>query len=132
MPLYCSSLGANFPRILGLGRRSENNTLISHIKETGSCFLSLHHKFPNTLPRHIAFMSKFDQSFSYPVMEEDHKMFAIASETEEYCKELDVAVRAVQMACLLCHKLQHTLVSNCLSNNHNSPATVAGECPSSL
>ncbi|TKY59291.1 PAP-specific phosphatase HAL2 [Spatholobus suberectus] len=125
MPLYCSSLGANIPRILGLGRRSENYTL-SHITTAGSCFLSLHHKSPNTLPTHIAFVSKFDQSFSSPVMEEDRKMFGHVSEPEEYCKELDVAVRAVQMACFLCQKLQDTLVSMSRSNHHNSPATVAG------
>ncbi|TKY59330.1 PAP-specific phosphatase HAL2 [Spatholobus suberectus] len=125
MPLYCSSLGANIPRILGLGRRSDNYTL-SHIKAAGSCFLSLHHKSPNTLPTHIAFVSKFDQSFSSPVMEEDSKMFGLVSEPEEYCKELDVAVRAVQMACFLCQKLQDTFICKSRSNNHNLPATVAG------
>lgn len=131
MPLYCSTLGASFPRILGLGKRSENYTH-SHIKTPshfGSCFLSLNNKSPNTLPNHIAFVSKLDQSFSSPVMEEeDHKMFGLVSEPEEYCKELGVAVRAVQMACFLCQKLQDTLISKSRSNNNlNSPLTVAGE-----
>ncbi|KAL3010991.1 hypothetical protein AAZX31_07G176500 [Glycine max] len=130
MPLYCSTLGASFPRILGLGKRSENYTH-SHIKTPshfGSCFLSLNNKSPNTLPNHIAFVSKLDQSFSSPVMEEeDHKMFGLVSEPEEYCKELGVAVRAVQMACFLCQKLQDTLISKSRSNNNlNSPLTVAG------
>ncbi|RDX97376.1 PAP-specific phosphatase HAL2-like protein, partial [Mucuna pruriens] len=120
MPLYCSSLGANIPRNLGIVRTIEKYTL------TPGSSLSLRHKFPNTLPTHIAFVSKFDQTFSSPVMEEHNKMFRLVSETEECCKELDVAVRVAQMACFLCQKLQHTLISNSPTKNHNSPLTVAG------
>lgn len=127
MPLYCSTLGAKIPSILGFVRRSENCTH-SHIETANSCFMSLHNKSLNTLPSHIAFVSKFDQSFSSPMMEEDHKMFGLTSEQEEYCKELDAAVRAVQVACFLCQKLQDTLISKSRSNNNlNSPLTVAGE-----
>lgn len=67
-------------------------------------------------------------------MEEDQKMFGLVSEPEEYSKELDVAVRAVQMACSLCEKVQRTLISKSRSNDqvrsidHNSSLTVAGEC----
>ncbi|KAG5113408.1 hypothetical protein JHK82_036677 [Glycine max] len=126
MPLYCSTLGAKIPSILGFVRRSENCTH-SHIETANSCFMSLHNKSLNTLPSHIAFVSKFDQSFSSPMMEEDHKMFGLTSEQEEYCKELDAAVRAVQVACFLCQKLQDSLISKSRSNNNlNSPLTVAG------
>lgn len=52
----------------------------------------------------------------------------------EDSKELDVAVRAVQMACSLCQRVQHYLISNNTKNNHqvhskddNSPVTVAGQ-----
>ncbi|XP_027347272.1 PAP-specific phosphatase HAL2-like [Abrus precatorius] len=128
MPLICSSLSANIPRILGLGRGSDNFTH-SHIKTSHvfcSSFLSLHHKSPNTLLTHIAFVSKFDQNFSSPVMEEEHKMFGLVSEAEEYSEELDVAVRAVQMVCSLYQKMQDTLISKPQSHNDNFPITVAG------
>jgi len=90
--------------------------------------MSQQHKPPNTLPTHIASMSKSDQSFSSPLMEEDRKIDSLVSEPEEYCRELDVAVRAVQMSCFLCQKLQDTWISNSQINHHNSPLTVAGEC----
>lgn len=130
MPLYCSSFGANIPRILGHGNR------LRHIEAASSCFLSslLHnYKSPNNnLSTHIGFVSKFDQvyssSSSSPLMEKEDRqqMFGL----EEYSKELDVAVRAVQMACSLCHKVQGTLISNdqVPSKHDNSLVTVAGEC----
>jgi len=49
---------------------------------------------------------------------------------EEYSKELDVAVRAVQMACSLCQRVQESLISKTnhqvQSKDDNSPVTVAG------
>jgi len=87
--------------------------------------MSQQHKSPNTLPTHIASVSKSDQNFSSPVME-DRKIFGLVSESEEYCRELDVAVRAVQMSCFLCQKLQDTWILNSQINHHNSPLTVAG------
>lgn len=50
-------------------------------------------------------------------------MVGLVSQSEEYSKELDVAVRAVQMACSLCQKVQETLISK----DCNSSVTVAGE-----
>lgn len=81
-------------------------------------------------------MSKFDQPCSSPVMEEEeeHEKLLLFSEAEEYSKELDVAVRAVQMACSLCQKVQDNLISKTSTNHQvhskddNSPVTVAGEC----
>lgn len=124
MPLYSSTLCGNMTHILGLGKRSENYTC-SHIQTTHSSFMSQQHKSPNTLPTHIASVSKSDQNFSSPVME-DRKIFGLVSESEEYCRELDVAVRAVQMSCFLCQKLQDTWILNSQINHHNSPLTVAG------
>lgn len=52
-------------------------------------------------------------------------MVDLVSQSEEYSKELDVAVRAVQMACSLCQKVQETLISKS-SKDCNSSVTVAG------
>jgi len=59
-------------------------------------------------------------------MEEDRQLVGLVSQSEEYSKELDVAVRAVQMACSLCQKVQETLISKS-SKDCNSSVTVAGE-----
>ncbi|EOY28371.1 PAP-specific phosphatase HAL2-like isoform 2 [Theobroma cacao] len=61
---------------------------------------------------------------------EDHRNLALSSPgPEKYSKELDVAVRAVQMACSLCQKVQESLISKANSPVHskddNSPVTVA-------
>ena len=51
-------------------------------------------------------------------------------ESEKYSKELDVAVRVVQMACCICQRVQESLIqsSNGLikSKEDDSPVTVAG------
>lgn len=47
-----------------------------------------------------------------------------------YSEEVDVAVRAVQMACFLCQKVQQSLISKSngqvQSKDDNSPVTIAG------
>lgn len=62
---------------------------------------------------------------------EDHNNSAVESfVSDKYFKELEVAVKAVQMACLLCQRIQQTLLSK--ANDHvqskddNSPVTIAG------
>lgn len=51
-------------------------------------------------------------------------------EAEKYSKELDVAVRLVQMACSLCQRVQTQLVGRTRdeikSKDDDSPVTVAG------
>ena len=53
-------------------------------------------------------------------------------EEDKYEKELEVAVRAVHVACALCGRVQERLLS--VRNNHvrskedDSPVTVAGIC----
>lgn len=52
-------------------------------------------------------------------------------EDDKYAAELNVAVRVVHMACLLCQKVQKGLLSSTFadqfkSKDDNSPVTVAG------
>ncbi|KAE9461815.1 hypothetical protein C3L33_06276, partial [Rhododendron williamsianum] len=57
------------------------------------------------------------------------KVVTSAPETEEYSKELEVAVRAVQMACLLCQRVQENFITKTNGQVHskddNSPVTIA-------
>jgi len=114
-------------------------TVTNQLVKSGSW--SNNYKVPcNLSKQHIGFVSKFDQICSSPVMEDEHKKLDSLpeielSESEEYSKELEVAVRAVQMACSLCQRVQDTLISNAGTNHRqvqskddNSPVTVAGEC----
>lgn len=52
-------------------------------------------------------------------------------EPEQYSKELDVAVRTVQLACFLCQRVQESIISKSgdeiLSKDDHSPVTVAGK-----
>ncbi|CAI9756488.1 unnamed protein product [Fraxinus pennsylvanica] len=64
---------------------------------------------------------------------EDYNNSAVESlVSDKYFKELEVAVKAVQMACLLCQRIQQTLLSK--ANDHvqskddNSPVTIADCC----
>ncbi|EEF40909.1 diphosphonucleoside phosphohydrolase, putative [Ricinus communis] len=61
---------------------------------------------------------------------EDPKSFGLPyQESEKYSKELDIAVRAVQMACSLCQKVQDSLISKTSAHvqakDDNSPVTIA-------
>lgn len=52
-------------------------------------------------------------------------------ESDGYVKELEVAVKAVHVACLLCQKVQQDLIFNGDGNDvqakdDNSPVTIAG------
>jgi len=124
MSLYCSIFRANIPHILRHGKRSDYFTLSHIASKTSSNFFSFHqHK---NLSSHIGFVSKFEQNYSSPLMEEDRQMVGLVSQSEKYSQELDVAVRAVQMACSLCQKMQETLISKS-SKDCNSSVTVAGE-----
>ncbi|KAK7302717.1 hypothetical protein RJT34_13613 [Clitoria ternatea] len=126
MSSYCSSLGTKIPRMLLQGKGYDDFFTVTHVVKPGSCPI---YKVPCNLSRqHIGFVSKFDQICSSPVMEEEHKKLCGAEE-EEYSKELEVSVTAVQMACTLCQRVQDTLISNThhqvQSKDDNSPVTVA-------
>ncbi|KAE9613516.1 hypothetical protein Lal_00015955 [Lupinus albus] len=121
MSLYCYTLGPN----INIMKHKLN-----HVEAAGSCFLPLNNKSPKNLTSHISFVSNFNNKYSSPMMEEDNKML---SESEDYSNELDVAVKAMQMACFLYQKLQDTLVSmstRCNDqvqfNDDNSLLTIAG------
>lgn len=72
--------------------------------------------------------SPFSGSHRSPQMEA--QMGISIPEGEKYSKELDVAVRVVQMACCMCQMVQEGLIqrSNGLikSKDDDSPVTVAG------
>lgn len=85
-------------------------------------------------PPHIVSSSKFDINYSLAssIMEEEQEKSLCLDKSLEgkYSKELDVAVRAVQMACFLCQKLQENFISKSniqvQSKDDNSPVTLAG------
>ncbi|KAJ7968484.1 PAP-specific phosphatase hal2-like protein [Quillaja saponaria] len=64
---------------------------------------------------------------------EEQKIMGLSSDPDVYSKELDIAVKAVQMACSLCQKVQESLISKTKSNGQvqvqskddSSPVTVA-------
>lgn len=66
--------------------------------------------------------SKLSSLLGFPRMKEE--------EEEKYARELDAAVRVVQMACSLCQRVQSGLVARekgkVTSKEDNSPVTVAG------
>ena len=64
-------------------------------------------------------------------MEKNSNWVAIESDPDEkYAKELEVAVKAVHVACLLCQKVQENLIFNgdgdVQAKDDNSPVTIAG------
>jgi 3'(2'), 5'-bisphosphate nucleotidase len=127
MPLNCSSLAARVPHVSGSGRVI-NKFTPNHV---GSLFF-IHHQNPS---KYIVSLSNFNQSCSSSTMEDQRNLRVAASEPEKYYKELDVAVRAVQMACALCQRVQDSLISKTngqvQSKDDNSPVTVAGNSATS-
>lgn len=64
-------------------------------------------------------------------MDEDCKLELKSNYISDgYCKELEIAVRAVHMACLLCQRVQENLLSETSEHVHSkeddSPVTIAG------
>lgn len=64
-------------------------------------------------------------------MDEDCKLEVRSTYISDgYCNELEIAVRAVHMACLLCQKVQENLLSETSGHVHSkeddSPVTIAG------
>lgn len=132
MSSYFSSFATKIPR---MGKGYHDVFTVTKTKHAvKQPVLCSNYKVPNNLStQHIGFLSKF------PVMEEEQqkRLDVLPELSEDYSKELEVAVRAVQMACSLCQRVQDTIISNTGSvTNHrqvqskddNSPVTVAGEC----
>lgn len=77
-------------------------------------------------------LSEFGKTRSFSVMEDLKSSSLLAPEpVKNYSQELDVAVRAVQLACSLCQRVQNGLISKngdgVQSKDDNSPVTVAGQ-----
>ncbi|KAB2601152.1 PAP-specific phosphatase HAL2-like [Pyrus ussuriensis x Pyrus communis] len=75
-------------------------------------------------------LSKFRKTQSFSVMEGLKSSSLLAPEpVKNYSQELDVAVRAVQLACSLCQRVQNSLISKnsdgVQSKDDDSPVTVA-------
>lgn len=128
------------PSIFGHKTRYFNKLLASqnHVKfKALFCLKHINKRHQNRPPRNsIVSLSNFDTGCYYSAsasskMAGDQKLDIVGSvESNEYSKELDVAVRAVQMACFLCQKVQESLISKSSSQvqskDDNSPVTVAG------
>lgn len=76
--------------------------------------------------------SNFDQKTQFSEeMEKKTNWVGIESDPDEKCcKELEIAVKAVHVACLLCQKVQQNLIFNgnedVQAKDDNSPVTIAG------
>lgn len=70
------------------------------------------------------------QTIFCATMEDYNNTAFEALSSDKYFKELEIAVKAVQMACWLCQRIQQSLLSK--TNDHvqskddNSPVTIAG------
>lgn len=137
MPLNCSSLATKFPHTLG-GLKTTATTTTIHVGRGG--FFNLFNKTHQNNSLYIASLSlnKRNSSQRYClsssssssfVMEDTKDMGFSTLEPGKYSKELDIAVRAVQMACFLCQKVQESLISKTTSQvqakDDNSPVTIA-------
>ncbi|KAJ6935390.1 PAP-specific phosphatase HAL2-like [Populus alba x Populus x berolinensis] len=132
MPLNCSSLASRVPHILG-GLKTTATTRVGG----GGVLFNFFNKTHQNNSLCIASLplnkrndsQRFCLSSSSSVMEGIKDSGFSTQEIEKYSKELDIAVRAVQMACYLCQKVQESLISKTNSQvqakDDNSPVTVA-------
>lgn len=108
---------------LGLVKWNNKHKFITNHVGTVSFYKTHHHK----ISKPIGCLSKLTQTQSFTVME-DPKRSSLSSLQPTH--DLEIAVRAVQMACSLCQKVQDSLVSKSgavvQSKDDNSPVTVAG------
>ncbi|KAL6201132.1 hypothetical protein ACLB2K_024847 [Fragaria x ananassa] len=123
MPLHCSStMAIKASHNLGLVKWNNKHKFITNHVGTVSFYKTHHHK----ISKPIGCLSKLTQTQSFTVME-DPKRSSLSSLQPTH--DLEIAVRAVQMACSLCQKVQDSLVSKSgavvQSKDDNSPVTVA-------
>ncbi|KAF5943745.1 hypothetical protein HYC85_017822 [Camellia sinensis] len=126
MPLFCANFAIRVPHALIHSRRS--NFISNHVASSFLLFLDSKKSIGSSKP--IVSLSKFNQTHHCSsTMEDQNQLVLTSSEPEKYSKELEVAVRAVQMACLLCQRVQDSLVSQTngqvQSKDDNSPVTIA-------
>ncbi|KAK3028521.1 hypothetical protein RJ639_038589 [Escallonia herrerae] len=125
MPLFCTSLATNVP-LNALVQSRRNNLAANHV---GSFSLLLYHsncRRPSSSPYRTLCLPKCNLTHLSLEMEGPNKLEPVP---DKYSKELEVAVRAVHMACLMCQRVQEILVSKGIdqvqSKEDNSPVTVA-------
>ncbi|XP_071706523.1 3',5'-bisphosphate nucleotidase AHL-like [Rutidosis leptorrhynchoides] len=126
MTVFRSNLGNKFPQILVSSNK--NNTLLkTHLRFLVSFHNLNYPKFNNPICCH----SNFDQKTQfYEEMEKKSNWVGIESGPDDkYCKELEIAVKAVHVASLLCQKVQQNLIFNgnedVQAKDDNSPVTIA-------
>ncbi|XP_031256315.1 PAP-specific phosphatase HAL2-like [Pistacia vera] len=135
MPLNCSSLVTQLPFIQTTRRLLNPHHVKFHSSSSLFSFqhITICNQYKNKTS-HVVSLSKFDTNYSVSssIMEEEeqHESLTLDKSLEaKYSKELDVAVRAVQMACFLCQKVQENFISKSNNQVHskddNSPVTVA-------
>lgn len=126
MPLNCSSVAIKFPHRLGLLRSDFQS------RDHARSFFFFFGKTPIRFSQRICCVSSdLKRSFSSLTMEDKSESEVVT--LEESCsfeRELEVSVKAVQMACALCKRVQEGLISKTgngfQSKDDNSPVTVAG------
>lgn len=119
MPLNCSTHGFRLPHLLPQTNNIASSTYV------GSCFPA-HRTKTHPHNFHIVPHLKSNQNFpsSSSVMEEQRELVVSPAQGQEaYAKELDIAIRAVQMASSLSLNLQRTSLH---SKHDNSLLTLPG------
>ncbi|CAK9136648.1 unnamed protein product [Ilex paraguariensis] len=125
MPSFCARLTTRVPHALV---PSIKNNLTP--PKLGGFFIFHHHSnCRQSSPYPFLSLSKCFKSRFSSTIKGANMLEISSSETEMYSKELEVAVRAVQLACLLCQRVQENLISNSneqvQSKDDNSPVTIA-------
>ncbi|CAL1397865.1 unnamed protein product [Linum trigynum] len=141
MPLNCWSLASRAPRFQFLGQTTDT---LRHRRYPHTQFNPCYRVKPKTTHHHHSYCS-LHSSVSTSKLGHDQGRFSSSTTMEDggnyvrggfpavtgesYTKELEVAVRAVQMACSLCQKVQQKLISKSQdqvqAKEDNSPVTVA-------
>ncbi|XP_062013250.1 PAP-specific phosphatase HAL2-like [Rosa rugosa] len=125
MPLHCSSMAIKASHNLGLVKlNNKRKSIINHVGTVS--FSKTHH---HRISKPIGCLSKLSQTQSFTVMEDPKRLSLSSLQSMKHTQELETAVRAVQMACSLCQKVQESLISKSSavvqSKGDNSPVTVA-------
>ncbi|PRQ28792.1 putative 3'(2'),5'-bisphosphate nucleotidase [Rosa chinensis] len=125
MPLHCSSMAIKASHNLGLVKLNDKRkSIINHVGTVS--FSKTHH---HRISKPIGCLSKLSQTQSFTVMEDPKRLSLSSLQSMKHTQELETAVRAVQMACSLCQKVQESLISKSSavvqSKGDNSPVTVA-------
>lgn len=123
MTVFRSNLGTKIPQPFFFN----NNFLKTHVK----LLVSFHNRNYPKSRNPILCLPKSNQKTQFSdEMEKNSNWVAIESDPDEkYAKELEVAVKAVHVACLLCQKVQENLIFNgdedVRAKDDNSPVTIA-------